>query len=160
MTLHWADFAWMMAIVVAACAASHGLAMRRTRQLIAASHREMDRRLQILTEAITMQEPATAEPVPATDALVATEIEALPAPAIEGRPLPRFEIRTPPAGAESEEIAPQIQAAIIAAALALLGNHARVRAARRVPSQDVVSPWTQQGRVSVQASHNLRTRGR
>jgi len=56
-----------------------------------------------------------------------------------------------------QEVAPEIQVAIAAAAVALLGKSARIRAARRVPSQDVVSPWTQQGRVIVQSSHNLRS---
>jgi hypothetical protein len=152
-TLHWADFAWIVAIVVAGCAASYGLAMRKARHAIAESHREMERRLQALTEAVAMQEPYLAEPVPSTDALDATEMEAEPA-------FPRIEIPKEPAPAESEEIGPEIQAAIAAAAIAMLGNHARVREARRVPSQDVVSPWTQQGRVIVQASHNLRARGR
>ena len=53
----------------------------------------------------------------------------------------------------------RIQAAIAAAAIAALGNHARVWSARTIPSSDVVSPWTQQGRVIVQSSHNLRTQG-
>lgn len=107
-----------------------------------------------------MQGPGLAVPVPPTDVLNTNEMESEPAPALEGRPLPQMEARTEPGASESEEVAPEIQAAIAAATIAIFGNHARVRAARRVPSQDVVSPWTQQGRVIVQASHNLRTRGR
>jgi hypothetical protein len=105
-----------------------------------------------------MLEPERVEESAAAESLDVREIEAAPVPAIQGRPLPRIENgkRT----TEDEEIAPEIQAAIAAAAMATLGNHARVRAARRVPSRDVVSPWTQQGRVIVQSSHNLRTRGR
>ena len=160
MSLHWADIALLAAMVVAGCAASYGFAMRRARQAIAATHREMERRLQALTEAVAMQGPGLAVPVPPTDVLNTNEMESEPAPALEGRPLPQMEARTEPGASESEEVAPEIQAAIAAATIAIFGNHARVRAARRVPSQDVVSPWTQQGRVIVQASHNLRTRGR
>jgi hypothetical protein len=150
----------MAAIVVAGCASSYLLAMRRARRAIAASHREMERRLQALTEAVTMQEPGLAVPVPPNDSLDANEMGGEPIAVMQGRPLPPIEIQKEPAVAESDQIAPEIQAAIAAAAIATLGNHARVREARRVPSQDVVSPWTQQGRVIVQASHNLRTRGR
>lgn len=160
MTLHWADLVWMVAIVVAGCAASYVLATHRAETAIAASHREMERRLQALTEAVTMQEPGLTVPVPPTDALNANEMEGEPAPAFEGRPLPQIEARIDPDASESEEVAPEIQAAIAAATVAIFGNHARLRAARRVPSEDVVSPWTQQGRVIVQGSHNLRSRGR
>jgi hypothetical protein len=54
---------------------------------------------------------------------------------------------------ESGEIAPEIQAAIAAAAVATLGPNAVVHSLRPVPS-----PWTQQGRVLVQGGHNLRLR--
>ena len=160
MTLHWADLVWMVAVLVAGCTASYVLATRRAQTAIAASQREMERRLQALTEAVMMQEPGLAVAVPPTDALNTDEMEGEPAPAFQGRPLPQMEARTDGDASGSEEVAPEIQAAIAAATVAIFGNHARVRAARRVPSQDVVSPWTQQGRVIVQGSHNLRTRGR
>lgn len=51
----------------------------------------------------------------------------------------------------AEEIAPEIQAAIAAAAVATLGPEAVVRSVK-----PVTSPWTQQGRVLVQGGHNLR----
>ncbi len=160
MTLFWADL-WLMALMVAAgCAASYWFAMRKVRQAMAESQRDMERRLSALTEALTMREAEAGDAVASTDALDAAEIEAEPAPVLEGRPLPRIEVQRKAAPDEKEEIAPEIQAAIAAAAVAVLGNHARVREARRVPSQDVVSPWTQQGRVIVQSSHNLRARGR
>ena len=160
MTISWADIAGMAAIVIAGCVGSHLLVMRKVRKAMAENHREMERRLQALTEALAMREGGDAEAVVSTDALDAREIEAEPRAQVQGRPLPRLEIGNRSARRDDDEIAPEIQAAIAATAIALLGNHARVRAARRVPSQDVVSPWTQQGRVIVQSSHNLRTRGR
>ena len=156
--MDWADLALMVAIVVAGSGVSYWLVMRRVGLLIAESHREMERRLQELTKAVIKDEPEVVKGVSSPDSKDAKEMEAKPIPFIQGRPLPRIEVRNEPR--ELEEIAPEIHAAIAAAAIATLGNHARVRVARRVPSQDVVSPWTQQGRVIVQSSHNLRARGR
>lgn len=160
MTFSWAELALMAVIVVATFAAGHWLAMRKVRHAIAENQRDMERRLSALTQAITMHQAGLGGGVASTDALDAAEIEPPPAPALEGRPLPRIEVRKPGTSFQAEGIAPEIQAAIAAAAIAVLGSHARVRAARRIPSQDVVSPWTQQGRVIVQSSHNLRARGR
>jgi len=160
LTFSWADLAGIAAIVIAACAGSFLLVVRNLRRKMAENHREMERRLQALTEALSAREHGETEGVSPTDARDGKEIEPELRPLVQGRPLPRLEIEGQPAARQNDEIAPQIQAAIAAAAIALLGNHARVRAARRVPSQDVVSPWTQQGRVIVQSSHNLRVRGR
>ena len=52
---------------------------------------------------------------------------------------------------EGTEIAPEIQAALAAAAVATLGPNAVVHSVKAA-----TSPWTQQGRVLVQGGHNLR----
>ena len=57
---------------------------------------------------------------------------------------------------EEPAIEPEIQAAIVAAAIAAAGPNARVRSATLLKSRDKASPWSQQGRVLVQSSHNLR----
>jgi hypothetical protein len=57
---------------------------------------------------------------------------------------------------EEPAMEPEIQAAIAAAAIAAAGPNARVRSATLVKSRDKASPWSQQGRVLVQSSHNLR----
>ena len=54
-------------------------------------------------------------------------------------------------GEEGSEIAPEIQAALAAAAVATLGPNAVVHSIKAA-----TSPWTQQGRVLVQGGHNLR----
>jgi len=57
-------------------------------------------------------------------------------------------------------VQPEMLAVITSAATAFLGKNARVRSARLIPAaQETVSPWSQQGRVVVQTSHNLRARG-
>jgi hypothetical protein len=57
---------------------------------------------------------------------------------------------------EEPAMEPEIQAAIAAAAIAAAGPNARVRSATLLKSRDKASPWSQQGRVLVQSSHNLR----
>jgi hypothetical protein len=159
-TPDWADLALVVAIVVAGCGASYFLLLGKLRRTLVENQREMEHRLAMLTEAIRAGTPLASES--ATDALTSAEIEseaavvlAVAAPNKDDQRAERHaqEIR------QQEEIAPEIQVAIAAAAIAALGNHARVRSARRIPSSDVVSPWTQQGRVIVQSSHNLRTQG-
>lgn len=59
-----------------------------------------------------------------------------------------------PAVRAGEEIAPETLAVIAAAVTAFLGKKVRIHQARLV-NPEVVSPWAQQGRVYVQASHNL-----
>lgn len=54
------------------------------------------------------------------------------------------------------EVSPEIQVAIAVAAAVAVGPNVRVRGARLVKNRDDASPWSQQGRVFVQASHNLR----
>lgn len=65
-------------------------------------------------------------------------------------------------GAETAKLQqpqPEMLAVMTAAATAMLGKAARIRSARLMPSAgENVSPWSQQGRVIVQTSHNLRTR--
>jgi hypothetical protein len=56
-----------------------------------------------------------------------------------------------------EEIGPEALAIITAAVTAFLGKKVRIRSARRLQSPyEIINPWSQQGRVSVQASHALR----
>ena len=156
MTLDWADLALVVVIVVAGCGASYFLLLGKLRRMLKENQREMERRLAALTEAIRGGSPVSAES--ATDALNSEEIETAVGEGAVPKDNQRPSERTAQIPME-EEIAPEIQVAIAAAAIAALGNHARVRSARRVPSSDVVSPWTQQGRVIVQSSHNLRPQG-
>ena len=159
-TLHWADLAVMLLVVMAGCAVGYGLLERKLRRAVQESHRELERRLGALTEAILEHEPELAEVISSTDVLGAEEMDgdsAVTLLEIQETPAARGQVEEPVAE-DRDEIAPEIQVAMSAAAIAMFGNNARVRAARRIPSRDVVSPWTQQGRVIVQSSHNLRTR--
>ncbi len=59
-----------------------------------------------------------------------------------------------PVPAQAEEITPEILAVLTGAVAAFLGKKARIRRASLV-SRAGGSSWAQQGRVFVQASHNL-----
>jgi methylmalonyl-CoA carboxyltransferase large subunit len=60
---------------------------------------------------------------------------------------------------KQEEVSPEIMVVIAAAVTAFLGKKVRIRSAKTLQSPyEIVNPWSQQGRVFVQASHNLRSR--
>jgi hypothetical protein len=65
---------------------------------------------------------------------------------------------TAPASPPREEAVRHEMLVIIAAAVSsFLGRKIRIRSARMLQSpHETVNPWSQQGRVSVQASHSLR----
>ena len=87
--------------------------------------------------------------------------ELLQAPAASPRPSP---LATPPVSApvakkSEEEISPELLVVMAAAVTVFLGKTVRIRSAKMLQSPyEIVNPWAQQGRVFVQASHNLRTR--
>ena len=61
---------------------------------------------------------------------------------------------------EEGEVTAEIMAVIAAAATAFLGKKVRILSAKLLQSpQEFVNAWSQQGRMFVQASHNLRSRG-
>ena len=61
---------------------------------------------------------------------------------------------------ETGEVTPEVLVMIAAAVTAFLGKKVRIRSAKMLQSPyEVVNPWSQQGRVYVQALHYLRSRG-
>lgn len=74
---------------------------------------------------------------------------ALPAEVEKPKPVPKPEAQP----SAKEGLSEEIMLVIAAAVAAFVGKSARVRSARYV--HEGMSPWAQQGRVFVQASHNL-----
>jgi hypothetical protein len=59
--------------------------------------------------------------------------------------------------AQGKPVTPDVLLIIAAAVSTFLGKKIRIRSARMLQSPyEIVNPWSQQGRVSVQASHTLR----
>jgi hypothetical protein len=65
-----------------------------------------------------------------------------------------------PGETAEEEVSPDTLFIIAAVVTAYLGKKVRIRSAKRLESPyEIINPWSQQGRVSVQASHLLRRAG-
>ncbi len=90
----------------------------------------------------------------------ATAAQAAPAP-----PMPAVQPPVKAAGSvavpeHSQEVSPEMLLVIAAAVTAYLGKKVRIRSAQMLQTPyEIVNPWSQQGRVIVQASHNLGQRG-
>ena len=62
--------------------------------------------------------------------------------------------------AKAGEVTPEVLVILVAAITAFLGKKVRIRSAKQVQSPyEIANLWALQGRVVVQASHNLRSRG-
>jgi len=73
---------------------------------------------------------------------------------------PAANVVEPDAAQVPEEITAETLTMIAETVTALLGKKIRIRSVRVVQQDDtLVDPWAQQGRVVVQASHNLARRG-
>ncbi len=141
MTLHWTDLILVLAVVAVGSAAGYVLLLRKLKQIVAERQLKIADQLGSLDDAIRALETRLAE-----------HHDPLAAPG-RGQASTGLtgESEDTQGAAESESIAPEIQAVIAAATVAALGTDAHVRAVK-----PVASPWSQQGRVLVQGSHNAR----
>lgn len=143
MTLHATDLVLIVLVVAAGCATGYALLSRNLKQILTKSNLKVADQMSALEDAIRTLETRLAEHSPATtgmDSAQPADISASEAEECAG-------------AGESEYVSPEIQAVIAAAATVALGQNAAVRSVRSVPA-----PWSQQGRVLVQGSHNLRVR--
>jgi hypothetical protein len=119
---------------------------------------ELERQLEELKSAVAAQTAKPAEVAPKAMAAAAAAIA--PSPAGKGAApvaVAPAAAKTAPVAkkqAASDEISPEILAVITAAVTHFFGKSFRIRSARVAPTAGT-SPWAQQGRVFIQASHNL-----
>jgi hypothetical protein len=146
-TLHWTDLALIVAIVGSGSTAVYFLLMRTLRRTVLDRQRELEHRVAMLAEVMRNVEPVLGEQGSSLESTAAQDAEQ-----------ELIRAADPAHRQEKGEVPAEMQVAIAAAAVAALGPNARVVSARAVRPDDAVSPWSQQGRVSVQASHNLRVR--
>ncbi len=104
-----------------------------------ANQHELAAQLKSLQHRLSALEAKKAEPVPP-----------LPVKAEAPKPVAKPQ----PAAPKPEAIPKEIMLVIAAAVAAFVGKSARIRSARYM--HEGQSPWAQQGRVFIQASHNLR----
>ncbi len=137
MTLHATDLLLLILIVGAGCSTCYALLVRRLSQITARRDLLIADQLGALDAAIQALETRLAE------RRNFDSPEQIPAAPDEQKQ--RLQ--------EGESIAGEIKAVIAAAATTLLGKRAVVKSIHSAPT-----PWSQQGRLLVQGSHNLRVR--
>lgn len=97
--------------------------------------------------------PKAGEPITMLPTLGTTRPEPKVVPK---EPLPA--LKPEPVLAKEEPITPEILAIIGAAIAQFVGAGARIRSTRLLSVPEGMNPWAQQGRVIIQASHNLAMR--
>jgi len=141
-TLHWVDLALMVTAVIAGCAATYFAVLRGVRRVF------LEREARIAD-----QLAALGDAVGALETRLEAQAIALEAQRQGARPAAVTEDKAQPDGAS-----PRIRAAVAAAATAFFGRSVAVRSVKPASAGGAASPWSQQGRVLVQTSHNLPTR--
>ena len=152
MAMNWMGWAALAVFLVAAWAASCAFMLRATRRTVAHQQLDAERKLTALALAVKAVQVKVAELSEAREpgAIIATEFDLEAAPSARDES-PRL---------QEQEVTAEIMAVIVAAATAFLGKKVRILSAKLLESpQEAVNAWSQQGRMFVQASHNLRSRG-
>jgi hypothetical protein len=149
--LNLADLAVAVGLVGGGCIVSYLIMRRALRRAFSEQQHATQRQLEEFASVLKALEARLAghseipNLLPVAAPLIEIETEA---PAVAGAVHP-----------EEEVVTPEILAVIAAAAKAFLGMNVRILSAKLLQSpQGFVNPWSQQGRVFVQASHNLRSR--
>jgi len=151
--LGFADFIAIAVLVGTGCLVCTVGLWVIVRQAGAARQRAVDERLAELTGALKALEAKVAElgkiaEKPAVSTTPAAAIKA-PAPAVAA----------PQTVEPAEEVTAETLVVIAAAVTAFLGKKVRIRSAKMVRQpREVVSAWSQHGRVLVHSSHNPRAR--
>jgi hypothetical protein len=118
-------------------AATFFLSQRALKRTIAELRRELDGRVGALEAKMQAASvPAPVQPIaqPATPVLT---------PVVK------------PVAAPREEVTPETLLVLAAAVTAFLGKKVRIRSAKMLYAHESFNAWSQQGRVVVQAAHNL-----
>jgi len=155
--------AWNDAVVVIAVVVGVGWVLtyvslqRRFGRAVSELRLETERQLHALTSTLKTLETRVAE----LNQPPAMRPATVPVPPLAAK----MEATAPAAKAvlqhtKEEEVTPELLVVMAAAVTAFLGKRVRIRSAKMLQSPyEIVNPWSQQGRVFVQASHNLRSRG-
>ena len=159
MALTFADLVIVAVLVALGCVVTYVSMQRKLRRIVVELQQSSRQQLDALTQTLKaveeriaeLKRPAAAPPVVAPVAVPAAKgTAAAPPPTKEAAP-PKQEM--------PEEVTPEMLVVIAAAVTAFLGKKVRIRSAKMLQSPyEIVNPWSQQGRVFVQASHNLRSR--
>jgi hypothetical protein len=143
---HWTEWAALMALAGAIGVAVYAAMARAMRLAVAEKQRETDRQLRALVATVSALQARVAE------------LGGLQAQRSEGTEV----AAEPEVMAAQKQESPEAEtvAVLTAAAATFLEKKARIRSAQLLPAeQSGAGTWAQQGRASVQTSHNPRSRG-
>lgn len=160
MAVNWADLAGLTVLVAAGFAITYAFLRRTLRAAGAERQKAMESQLNALAATIRVLEARVDElgQIPQVQAAAASEFAMTEAAKIAPEPL--SPVREQAFETTDEEVTPEMMVVIAAAVTAFLGKKVRILSARELQSpRQRTSPWSQQGRVFVQASHNLWSRG-
>jgi len=157
--LTFADLMIVAVLVALGCVVTYVSMQRKLRRIVVELQQSSRQQLDALAQTLKavedrvaeLKRPAAAPPVVAPVAVPAAKAQTA---------LPTSEKAAAPQKQETqEEVTPEMLVVIAAAVTAFLGKKVRIRSAKMLQSPyEIVNPWSQQGRVFVQASHNLRSR--
>ena len=155
MALTFGDLMIVAVLVALGCAVTYISLQRALRRMISELRESTEERIRALATSLSAAEKRAAElslpPVAVPAVVPAVKAEAV---------VPVSKEAVHPEKEKAEEVTAEMLVVIAAAVTAFLGKKVRIRSARMLQSPyEIVNPWSQQGRVFVQASHNLRSRG-
>jgi len=151
MVLTFADLMIVAALVVLGSLIAYFSLRRALRRIASELRQSTEDRVSILANAVRGLEKQVADLILAAPHISTARASAMAALAQDA---------VPPQHEKAEPVTPEILVVIAAAVTAFLGKKVRIRSAKVLQSPyEIVNPWSQQGRVFVQASHNLRSRG-
>ena len=151
MVLTFADLMIVATLVVLGSLIAYFSLRRALRRIESELRQSTEERVSILTNAVRGLEKQVADLKLAAPHISTARASAMAALAQDA---------VPPQHEKAEAVTPEILVVIAAAVTAFLGKKVRIRSAKVLQSPyEIVNPWSQQGRVFVQASHNLRSRG-
>lgn len=159
MTFNGTELAAMAVLGAAGFAVSYIALQRRLQRALAAQQQATERQLSALAKTLRDLEHKLAELNQISDlqASAASEFEMESAAEVAEAAAPVAEEQEEEL--EEEEVPAEMMPVLAAAAAELLGKKVRILSARKLEApRQGLSPWSQQGRVFVQASHNLRAR--
>jgi len=151
--------ATVVALIVGSCLIAHLSSRRTLARANEDARRQLELRLQGLTDAIAVLETRVAELTRRKTEPARASKTAEPTASDLAHP----NGSAPPAALqlEEEEVSAETLAMIAGVVTSFLGKPVRIRSAKMLQSPyEIVNPWAQQGRVFVQASHTLRSWGR
>lgn len=154
--IDYSNLITIVALIAASFLISHLVGQHLLRQARENSREQLELRLAGLTHAITELEARVAELTRTTESRFSALARAPRTLAIAAPPGTAKVIQPP---APETEVPTEVLILISAAVTSFLGKQVRIRSAKMLQSPyEIVNPWAQQGRVIVQASHNLQVR--